>query len=99
MNKEIARVTSWNDCIVIGCRLEDWHEGPHEFTVASVYAAAERDLYEGRVHESRFLAVLDARLQAAGFVYVPGAGCTCRGSLGRLGVPLQGRSDAHHGRL
>jgi len=33
MNKEIARVTSWNDCIVIGCRLEDGHEGPHDFSV------------------------------------------------------------------
>lgn len=33
MNKEIARVTSWNDCIVIGCRLEDGHEGPHDLSV------------------------------------------------------------------
>lgn len=33
MNKEIARVTSWNDCIVIGCRLENGHEGPHDFSV------------------------------------------------------------------
>jgi hypothetical protein len=32
--REIARVTSWRDCIIIGCRLEDGHAGPHDVVLS-----------------------------------------------------------------
>lgn len=36
LSREIARLTSWEECIVSDCALEHGHSGPHEYFIPEV---------------------------------------------------------------